>query len=335
MANAKAQHQLVSALVDEFPQLAYPVTQIAGITLPEHDQVVPDSNTHQDPAGPPIETDATLRLLRGGKPQQFLHVEMQRRYNFDKLATLHAYHGSEVRKAGCGGHVLVLSPQEAEAAKFRAADAAHHEELAYRGTYMSGADLAPLAGPGRPLPERALAAAMSDLRGKPVPPGARALLVELSELSKLAADLYMKTILEECDGLAGLEAGMSDTARERLLTLPTFREWHEETERHALQRGLNRGLEQGIQQGKEEGELEALRTALTSYFASRSDTPSEPAITQIGACANPVTLRSWLTRAYNGETSAHIFGGNLRRLRKAKPALWRGWARHRSGRPGQ
>lgn len=58
-------------------------------------------------------SDATVHLLRDEEKCHFLQVEMQRDYSWSKLATLRAYHGSEVRNAGCGGHMLVLSPRAA------------------------------------------------------------------------------------------------------------------------------------------------------------------------------------------------------------------------------
>src|SRR5215472_5761389 len=109
MSFVSAQHELVGVLVNKYPRLILRLAEVAQIDLPSHDRAVPAPNDHQVRNRQPIRTDATVHLVRDGaaRPGYFVQVEMQREYSFDKLTTLRAYHGSEVRNSGCGGQVLV------------------------------------------------------------------------------------------------------------------------------------------------------------------------------------------------------------------------------------
>lgn len=55
-----------------------------------------------------------------------------------------------------------------------------------------------MSRPGASFAERAIAAAMSDLRTTGVPPGAMSMLMEMRDESELIADLFMRATLEEC-----------------------------------------------------------------------------------------------------------------------------------------
>jgi hypothetical protein len=144
MGNPSARHQLVCAIVHEYPDAAVAVADALGVLLPEHDdvQAMPDSHYAED--GNTIYGDATVRLLRNGKPVFFLAVEMQRRHEKGKYATMVAYHGSGVRRANAGGRVLVLSDNAAESAKFRREDAERRAELAFAAAFGSRSEVEPI-----------------------------------------------------------------------------------------------------------------------------------------------------------------------------------------------
>jgi hypothetical protein len=253
MSNAKAQHQVICALVEEYPDLAQELAELGEVA----------------------------------------QVEMQRGYSLGKLTTLRAYHGGEVRRSRCGGHMFVLSPKASETLKFLENEALYHEKFQYRASYLSGVDLAPLAAPGRSLQARALAAAMTDMEKDGVPPGARDLVLELHGHGKdLVADLFVKALIEECADISPLEVGMTDVAMDRLLTLPSFRDLVARREAEAA--------------AKAEGE--GLKRALLTYFGMEGDTPSADALATLRACSDPAILENWLQRAYRGETSAQILG---------------------------
>jgi hypothetical protein len=296
MPYAKAQHELVGVIVDRYPELVRSLAEIARVRLPGYDQVVSASNRHQVRDGHPIETDTTVRLLSGGEPRHFVQVEMQQEYSFGKLCTLRAYHGSEIRNVGCGGHVFVLSPRAGETAKFRKGDAASSSALAYQAAYLSGRDLAPLSRPGAAFAERALAAAMSDLRTSGVPPGAVRMLMEMRNESELIADLFMRAMLEECADVDKLGEDVDDAVIDRLSTVPAFRDW------------VDRKAVDIRAASKAEGVHEHALHALLTYFAVKRDTPTSDAIATMRACTDPAILDSWLQRAYQGETSTEIFG---------------------------
>jgi hypothetical protein len=97
MGNAKAQHQLVGAVVEMYPELAVRLDELTGAKHPAYDQLVPTSNTHPMQSGAAIETDTTVSLLLEGKTRYFTQVEMQNEYEEGKVATVRAYHGSQVR----------------------------------------------------------------------------------------------------------------------------------------------------------------------------------------------------------------------------------------------
>jgi hypothetical protein len=188
MSNAKALHQLIGNTIEECPEVAVLLAEIAGVKLPDHDQVRSAPNKHRVRGRRAIETDNTVRLLHQGTTRFFAQVETQRKFSPEKLATLRAYHGSEVRNTGCGGHVFVLSPRTSDTRRFRQEEERLREELAFQVSYMAGEDLEPLAAARRPLHARLTAVALADLaQGRT--DRAVSLLLELGEqgMENLAA----------------------------------------------------------------------------------------------------------------------------------------------------
>ena len=169
-------------------------------------------------------SDATVHLLRDEEKCHFFQVEMQQNYSWSKLATLRAYHGSEVRNAECGGHVFVLSPRAAVTDSFLRAEKEAGARLAFSASYLTGRDLAPLAVAGRSFEERALAAAVTDL-SKGITDQAVPVLLEMREHDDTVADLFLTAILEECPDEGELEEKLSDLAMQRLQGLPSFQRW--------------------------------------------------------------------------------------------------------------
>jgi hypothetical protein len=286
MGNPGAQHELVCTLVHKNPSLVQRLAEITGDTFPYHDQVVAAPNSHQVRDGAPLTTDGTVRFLRDGNPAGFAQAEMQRRYSLDKLATLRAYHGSEVRNTKAGGVMFVLSPDSTEARKFRDADHRRQQEFAYHGRYLSREDLAPLAAADRPLAERACAAAAADFT-QGVPEIAPSLLTELLEHDLTVAVLYFRTMTEECPNMTMVEEALQPDLLAKLRQMPSFGTWEAEAEAR----------------GRAEGEA----NALIQYFSARGDAPSVYAFSLIRGCVNADVLSNWLARAYLGEKSADIF----------------------------
>lgn len=288
MSNPSSQHQAVCALVEEYPELVRELADLTGVIVPAQGRPVAAPTSYPMPDGSTIQGDATVHFPdQSGKPRFFAQVEMQNKYSLGKLATLRGYHGGEVRRSQCGGHTWVLSPKGSEARSFIENEALHREEYAFRASYVSGSDLAPFAAPHCPLSSRALAAVMTDLESDGVPCGARSLLLELQEDGKEhVADLIAKAMIEKCADLSDLEADMTDAAMDRLMTLPSFREF--------------------VSRRAATAQTSELRDALETYFASRGDTPSDDGFAVLEACDSPKTLRNWLHRAYNGETSSQI-----------------------------
>jgi hypothetical protein len=312
MGNAKAQHRLVGVLVNRYPDLVLRLAEIAGVKFPDHDRVVAAPNSHQMRGRGEIETDATVRLLHGDKTGRFAQVEMQRDYSWEKLTTLRAYYGSEVRNSRCGGHMFVLSPKSAVASSFRSNDERYRETLDYQASYLSGRSLETLAGADRSFQERALAAAMTDFEYQ-IPASAVALLAEMRDHGDDLAELLFQAMLEECSDHTKLEQAMSFSplAMERLQSLPTFQAWERKVraaaEEEAMEKGIERGYERGIEQGIEQGIERGLGAALVSYFTAKGDVPTRDALAAIGNCADQALLRNWLLRAFSGETAAQIF----------------------------
>lgn len=169
-----------------------------------------------------IYTDATVRLLREGRPVFFATVEMQRKFAEEKYATLHAYHGSGVRNAGAGGHLFVLSERPTVTERFRAEDAARRVELAFAASFHSGRDLEPLEDLKQSLGARVLPVALADF-GAAVP-RTREMLDELTDSDLTLANLYLRAIVEEVPkAMLGevLQPDMFDKLRE----LESFREY--------------------------------------------------------------------------------------------------------------
>ncbi len=326
MANAKAQHELVGVLVNKYPRLAVRLAEVAGEACPVYDRVTAGPNTHQvrkDGKRGQVESDATVHLLRDDEKCHFLQVEMQRDYTWSKLATLRAYHGSEVRNAGCGGHMLVLSPKTAVTDRFARAEKESAARLAFSVSYLAARDLAPLAADDRPFEERALAATMTDF-SRGVPDQVIPMLLEMRERDETVADLFLTAILEECPDADELGEKMSDLAMQRLQALPAFQRWAARTSERIeaeIQARFEAEAARARAQAEEEAaeaRAQAVREAaegraqeivrdLQSYFAVKGEVPSLSAMERMNACTEVTTARYWLNRAYAGETSAQIF----------------------------
>jgi hypothetical protein len=335
MGNPGAQHELVCTLVQQNPSLYLRLAEIAGTAFPAHDQIVPAPNSHQVRRGKPIETDGTARLLRAGRTVWFAQAEVQRRYDLDKYATLHAYHGSEVRNTRTGGQMFVLSVKNGETSKFRSADARHQQEFSYCGAYLSGDDLRPLAEPDRPFEERALAAAMTDFQ-KGIPQNARRMLGEMYERDLTVANLYLKTMMEEVPDMTMLEEALQPDMFERLRELSSFREYEAKVKAAADAEAAEHakaGTAKAVEKVKADAAAaealavkkikadaaaaEALAVAkaradskadaLIQYLGVRGDRLSGDIARRIITCEDVTLLNAWLDRAYKGEKAADIF----------------------------
>lgn len=302
MSNAKAQHEMVGVLLDKYPDTVYGLGELAGVTFPEHDEAVPAPNAHQVRKRNPIQTDATIRMVKDGKPAYFTQVEMQRGYSWGKLTSLPAYHGSEVRNSRCGGYLFVLSPKAAVTRSFREHDALAREDLAYRVAFLSGADLAPLGAPARPFGQRALAAAVTDFEND-IPVSAVRMVGELQERDEpLLADMLVRAMMEECaDPVKVEEALASDLAMERLASLPSVQKLLEKAKAAAALRE---------REAAQAAILKANVRNLREYFAAKGEALTPGAITTIDTCTDPAVVQSWLMRAFHGETAAEIFPEN-------------------------
>lgn len=85
-------------------------------------------------------------------------------------------------------------------------------------------------------------------------------------------------------------------AAERLMTLPTFREFIEKREAETAAKTAARTA------------VKSAADSLVEYFMEKGETPSTEALARIRACVDPVVLKVWTRRAWRGETSAQIFG---------------------------
>lgn len=341
MANAKAQHELVGVLINKFPRLAVRLAEVAGESCPAYDRVAAGPNTHQvRKAGKrgQVVSDATVHLLRDEEKCHFYQVEMQRDYSWSKLATLRAYHGSEVRNAECGGHVFVLSPRAAVAGSFLRAEKEAGARLAFSASYLTGRDLLPLTRAERPFEERALAAAVTDF-SRGITDQVIPMLLEMREHDDTVADLFLTAILEECPDEGELEEKMSDLAMQRLQGLPSFQRWaartteritaeieakvraEAEAQAEARVRAAIEAAAEERARAAEEAARERARAAeeaavsrarevvhdLQAYFTAKGDVPSLGALETMNACTSLTTARYWLNRAYAGEACAQIF----------------------------
>lgn len=294
----------MGVLVNLYPQLAVRLAEVTGEECPPYERVAAGPNTHQvrkNGKRGQVVSDGTVHLLRDEEKCHFFQVEMQRDYKWSKLATLRAYHGSEVRNAGCGGHVFVLSPKGSVTDSFRKAEEEARVRLAFSVSYLTGQDLQPLAVTDRPFEERALAASITDFTGG-IAAGTVPMLLEMQEHDETVADLFFRAILEECPDESELEEALSDLAMQRLESLPSFQRWAAgKIERMRQEEAERRQWEIAVTQTK------TVIESLLDYFTTKGDVPTPGALETMNACTNPTAARSWLKRAYAGETSAQIF----------------------------
>jgi hypothetical protein len=278
--------------------------------------------------GSTVHTDGTVRLLLEGKPVFFATVEMQRRFGKDKYTTLHAYHGSGVRNVNAGGHLFVLSDRAAEAARFRAEDAARRAELAFAGSFHSGVDLEAMRDVKRlSLGARALPAALAEF-GAGVPDWARELLEEMSSSDLTLADLYLRTIVEEVPEMTMVGEALRPDMFERLRELESFREYEArvKAEADAAAKAAAKAeaevaakvaaaaaaaqlaeAKAQLAEAKAQTETATIASNLKEFLVLRGDAPSAHALHAISACSSADVLAAWLKRAYLGETAAQLF----------------------------
>lgn len=320
MGNPGAQHELVCTLMQRYPLLALRLAEAAKVELPSHDLAVAGANSHQLRGRPPLDSDAAVRLLDGGKPVYFAQVEVQREHTLDKYATLRAYYGSEVSKAKTGGHMFVLSPRTSQAAAFRENEAELGEEFGYRGSYLSHEDLEFMAVEGRPFEERCLAMGMTDFSLE-VPGCVRDMLREAAEHDMTIADLFFRTILEEVTDVTTVEGLLEPDILDKLRGLQAFRDYEERVEAAATAKAeamaqakaeaaavnAEARAEARAEVKVEAAKLEAKADDLIDCFIERGDHPSAHAYQQVAACTDVRQMGSWLRRAFKGETSAEIF----------------------------
>lgn len=305
MGNPGAQHELACTLVQRYPKLTLRLGEIAGVKIPDHELAVAGSNSHQLPNRPPLDGDGTIRFLRDGKPGFFAQVEVQKEHTEDKYATLRAYHGSEVSKAQAGGHMFVVSPKHAEAAKFRRSEHQRGEEYAYRGSYLSHEDLEPMAAGKRSFEERCFAIGMTDF-SQGVPEAARAMLREAADKDVTIAHLFFRTIVEEVSDVSMMEGLLQPDIIEKLSGLKEFRDYQERLQAR-LQAEAEAKAEARVEAKAQEAVIRAKTDDLIQFFSARKDTLSDYALSQINGCKDAGRLSYWLHRAYAGETAAQIF----------------------------
>lgn len=294
MGDPSARHELVCTIVQRHPDAVIRLAGTVGVRLPEHDQVLAAPDAHRMRHGAAtIHTDSTVRLLLKGKPVFFATVEMQRRFDADKYATLYAYHGSGVRNVTAGGHLFVLSDQASEAARFRAEDSARRADYAFAASFHSGRDLRQMED-AKMLGARALSAALADFRNG-VPERALALLEEMTSTDLTLADLYFWTIVEEVPDVTMVGEALRPDIFERLRGLESFRDYEAKVKA------------EGKAELKAETEAATRADDLKEFLVLRGDAPSEHALDTISACRKADLLAAWLKRAYLGETSAQLF----------------------------
>jgi hypothetical protein len=296
------QHELAVTLINVYPGIVYRLAALCGMRLPVHDRVEASPVSHQVRGKSRISNDVTVRLYQGDQVVCFVQIEMQRGYSWDKFATLRAYHGSEVRNSGCGGHMIVLSPEQDVAASYARAEERHGDKLSYSGGYLGSGDLGPLAAAERPFEERALAAAVADM-SKGIPAGAGEMLAEMYRHSETLGGLYLDAILEERkpdDPV--LEEVLSPDLMERIKEIPAFRARFDQ----ARDEGWAKGEAEGRARGEARGEGESL----LRFFRVRGDDLAPHVLDRIRACTDPALLADWQERAYRGETSGQIFGAS-------------------------
>jgi hypothetical protein len=287
------QHELAVTLINMYPRVACYLAAMCGMRIPVHDRMEASPVSHQVRGRSRISNDVTVRLYQGDRVVCFVQIEMQRGYSWDKFVTLRAYHGSEARNSGCGGHMIVLSPQQDVAESYMRAEERYRDELRYSGGYLGSGDLGPFADAERPFEIRALAAAVADM-SKGIPAGAGEMLEEMYQHSETLGGLYLDAIL---DGRKPddpvLEEVLSPDLMDRIKEIPAFRA----------------RFDQAHAEGKVEGELTGEGESLLRYFRVRGDDVAPRVLERIRACTDLALLADWQERAYRGETSEQIFGG--------------------------
>jgi hypothetical protein len=112
-------------------------------------------------------------------------------------------------------------------------------------------------------------------------------LRKLSDGAPVLATLFLKTMIEETADMTMLEAALTPELRAK-----------------ARQMGFIRDMEA---EARAEARIETRAEDLKNFLRQRGDKPTKHAFKIINASRDADELSDWLTRAWQGETSAELF----------------------------
>ncbi|MGH3261227.1 MAG: hypothetical protein ACRDNS_04440 [Trebonia sp.] len=259
------------AIVQRHPGSVVALAEAAGVPLPEHDQVAAGPDSHPMRQGDPVYTDGSVRLLRKGVPVFFASVEVQRKYEKGKYATLPLADA----KLPLGARALpaALADFRANPPRTRAMlDELERSDLTLANLYLRAiVEEIPYTMLGEVL--------RSDMRDK---------LRTLEWFREYEAEI-------EAKAAEAAEAKIAEAAKA--------------AEAEAAEAAKAAAQEAATAKAETEAAATAttIVTNLTEFLLIRGDKPTAYAIKAISACRDAELLATWLTRAYLGETSAQLF----------------------------
>jgi hypothetical protein len=101
-------HEASTYSLYEQPEIALGLLAATGVTLPEHDLVHVDSPKLPDLVPTDFEADAVFTVLRSGTPVLSLILEIQLRWDDDKIWVWPAYLANLRERRRCPVHLLVI-----------------------------------------------------------------------------------------------------------------------------------------------------------------------------------------------------------------------------------
>jgi hypothetical protein len=137
---------------------------------------------------------------------------------------------------------------------------------------------------------------MTDFTGG-IPTWVPDMLEEMTEQDRRLGELFVDVIMDERPpGDKEVHEAMRPATFEKLMTIPSFRDRYDQ--KHA----------EGLAAGKAEGRAAGKAEDLMEYFRAKRDELSVHALAAIRECTDAAILSGWLSQAYQGRTSAEIFG---------------------------
>jgi hypothetical protein len=300
-------HEAPLELLRRNPPLAMALLDGLGVAVPAGATATITSADETASVPAELRADAVI-LLTGRTGQLAVVVEVQLRYDLDKLYTWPAYIILARLAHRCPAVLLVICADAATARRCRSPIAVGHPGFQLKPLVIDSATMPDPAGPGKGQtgPELTVLAVLTgalDLNQDSV---RRQVLASLAGLDEDRRKIYTVFIL----------TAASPQAQDALEELMTTTEFHHpfvdrllaEGEAKGLAEGEAKGLAEGEAKGEAKGQAKGEAQMILRILAARGLQPPAAIRERVLACTDTSQLETWGDRAATANTIEDVFG---------------------------